>query len=390
MDTSRRWRAAVLGTVYALYVLGVVFSEYWLGGIKQTEVVQDFVIYYDAFTDARDGGNPYQPYDIGHSFVYHPFALTFVGLFSYPNQLTALILWVTLSAALWIAAFDLSQRIIRGALPSLRRRSQLKVVILWVLPFFAPFVETLHIGQINVFVIVCLYLAYFLAEHDRQIGAGIALALAVTLKTTPALFVLYFAVQRQYRAAASSVIALAVLTLIPVIQFSPGVLRDYLEIVPEIGGEIHPTIYNQSALALAYRAAQWAGWDDPRAGLLLAHKALLAGAVLALLGTSYARRGETPTGRLWLFNALLLVMIVSSPLLWYHHSTFLLLPLLALIAQRETRPAALGIALLLVIQLERLFEYGVIEAALPVLAAHAVLIAAVVRAYGRSQPARVV
>jgi hypothetical protein len=82
--------------------------------------------------------------------------------------------------------------------------------------------------------------------------------------------------------------------------------------------------------------------------------------------------------RLWLFALFNVWMVLSSPLLWYHHNVLLVVPLLLLAANRIRVLGVPGewaaLMVVLVLQVERLFEREVIGAPLPILAAHALLL----------------
>ena len=88
-----------------LYLALGLFSEYWLGVVTTHPLGDDFKIYYGALLKAGAGENPYQPYSIGGSFIYHPFALTFVSLFSWVgDQWMATYLWMAASLSAWAIA----------------------------------------------------------------------------------------------------------------------------------------------------------------------------------------------------------------------------------------------------------------------------------------------
>ncbi len=91
--------------------------------------------------------------------------------------------------------------------------------------------------------------------------------------------------------------------------------------------------------------------------------------------------GDHEAVRFWLFASLVALMVMFSPIVWYHHSTLLLLPLVALIVGANRQDRVIGVSLLLVIQFERVFDYAVMHVALPVLVAHVGLSLAAIAIY---------
>jgi len=370
---SLRRKALILALLLA-YVLGGIVSEYWLGFLTRHPLGEDFRIYYDAYLGARNERNPYLPYSIGHSFVYHPFALTFISVFAWHGNWTlAFLAWTLASAMVWGTLVFLALRIAETK-PSFVSRmfgdGDTSWFIWLVFLSFAPFWETVHIGQINVFVALFLYLSLYLGELDRPLAAGLCLALSILLKTSPILFLGYFWIVRKYRVVWSTLVALVALSIVPAVQFSGRVLSDYCGILGTLSSEIHPTVYNQSIVAISSRVLAHLGVADAGSKLILGHRILflsLGMVVLVRCLLSPAdRRPTTP----WLFGLFLIAMVVSSPLVWYHHSVFLLLPLAQLVLSASRVYAELGVTLVFALQMERIFEYSWKPIALPVLFAH--------------------
>jgi alpha-1,2-mannosyltransferase len=371
-------RNALILTFLLAYVLGGIVSEYWLGLLTRHPLGEDFRIYYDAYVDARNERNPYLPYSIGHSFIYHPFALTFISVFTWHGNWTlAFFAWTLGGAVSWGAAVSLVLRIIEAKSPLVSQAfggwdSNWFVWLVFLV--FAPFWETIHIGQINVFVALFLYLSLYLDELDRPLAAGLCLAVSILLKTSPILFLGYFWIARRYRVVWSTLAALAGLNIVPAVQFSARVLSDYCGILGTLGSEIHPTVYNQSMIAISSRILGHLGIANAGSMLILSHRILFLGLGTVVLIRCLLTPADHRSARRWLFGLFLIAMVVSSPLVWYHHSLFLLLPLVQLILSASRVYAGLGVALVFVLQMGRLFEYGWKPIALPVLFAQVSLL----------------
>ncbi|MFB6174121.1 MAG: glycosyltransferase family 87 protein [Halobacteriales archaeon] len=379
MDGSVRRGAAyllALGVLVALAALG----EYWLGVVTGHPIGQDFRIYFAALADAASGVyDPYEPYR--EKFIYHPFGFSFISLFSWGHRWApAYGSWLIGSGIAWIVAVLASVRALADIdWPGVEDPIRTTFLLLAMLGF-GPFLELLHIGQINAFVVAVLLGAFLLAERGRELLAGGALAVAVLLKTTPLLFLPYFLAVRRYRVAATAAVGLVAGTAVAAFQFSPSLLVEYAEIVPRLVGEHDVTLYNESyrsvvpllsgrvglgALAPVFvNAVQFSGY------------ALLAG----LFAGHFLAAPDTRRTRTWLFMALVPPMVALSPLVWYHHSVFLVLPVAALVL---ARPAA-GIGVLLLLNAERAFEWFVAPVGVPVFAAHLFLVVAMALGYYRA------
>jgi alpha-1,2-mannosyltransferase len=246
---------------------------------------------------------------------------------------------------------------------------------LLVLLGFAPAVEMLYVGQVNAFALLAMLLAYGLSERGRPLPAGLMLAAAIVLKTTPIFLLLYFVAVRQWRVIAAALAGLAVLTLLPALPFGSFIVTSYSETVLRLSAEIHAQPLNLGLPALLDRALRALG-TDPAAWLVRgAPRLTVAGVALVLLLAGSARqpRGE---GRFALFAAFAALGTLASPLIWYHHLVFLLPALAAALVPRSRRWAALGVACLLAIQSERVWETVVTSYPLPAVVGMMVLTAA--------------
>jgi hypothetical protein len=348
---GRRATYLAAGCVLVFVLLGI-YSEYWLSVVWPHPWGEDFSIYYRAYTSARAGESAYFPYGIGGSFVYHPFALTVVSLcslFGLLGETAASVVWAVMNVTAYGAAILVALRLI-----DLRRGRAVFVGLL--LATFAPFWETMHIGQINPLVVLSLALALAFAEEGRDLPAGVCLALAILLKTSPLIFVPYFLFVRRYRVVLISLAAVALFSLVAWLQFGTRVYADFMAVLPLLGAETHPNFFNHSIPGTVVRILTHYGVVGADAALTRAHK-LVTGALtgLALL-SALALPREAGRSRRWLFGLLLVLMTMTSPLVWYHHNVFLLLPLVFVLGEADGDTFLPGLGLLFLVQAERLYE----------------------------------
>lgn len=380
------WSAASLALIALFLALGL-HSEYWLGVLTRHSMAADFRIYWDAYWDASAGGNPYLPYEIGLSFVYHPSALTLVSAFSWHGiPWLASVTWMVASAAAWAVSVLVSLRLLGSSFCGCReprRNRWTKALVVALLVGFAPLWETLHLGQINAFVVLSLVLCFYFFDRDSPILSGILLGFAIVLKTSPVILVPFFLAVRRYRTVAGALTTVLLLSLIAALQFSPRVLSDFLAISPLLASKIHPGAANESMLALLWRLLSLIGLSDLDQGLLFAHAVLFAGTVCLLMVIALRIPREAKALQGWLFVSLIALMTIFSPLVWYHHNTFLLLPLVWLMATGRRSHLGIAIGAATCIQAERLFEQVVGRVSIPVLLGQLAITGAVAAIYLR-------
>jgi alpha-1,2-mannosyltransferase len=169
-----------------------------------------------------------------------------------------------------------------------------------------PVWQTFSFGQINL-ILMAMVTADCLMPRTRW-PRGVLIGLAAAIKLTPAVFLLYLLLRRDYRAAAATVISGAVATGIGVL-IAPGPSMRYwgggLAGAGGVSGS--PFFTNQTFQAVLVRA----GVDGPgmKAGWLV----LSVG--LVLLAASAIRRGE----RLLAMVVTAGVGLLVSPTSWSHH-----------------------------------------------------------------------
>lgn len=371
----------IITIALGLYILSGIYSIHWLADSTDYEMGRDFYIYYDALTTkAQANQDPYAPYEIGQSFFYHPFALIFLSLFSWMGAKWALFFWTALGIAAWIITISILlnltsqneewyKRVKQGYLP----------VVIWILFLtFAPFLETLYMGQINTLVVLLLALTFYYSENKQPVLAGICLTLAIVFKTSPIIILVYFLATRQFRVIAATLITLCILTALAAIWFGWPVISSFFETTRLLSGEVHPTKHNQSILSLSYRFLEQSTTISLTNALKSLHKVLFAGIFGILFLLSIVSDSWSKQTRLWIFGALVVLMTISSPLVWYHHSALLLIPLIFIMRAKSNVLMGIGLIAMALIQGTRFFELNVSRYAVPTLLAHFILISIMV------------
>lgn len=253
----------------------------------------------------------YQVGGIELPFTYPPLAaILFVPLALVPYGV-ALVAWTLASAVLlwWCLTI-----VLRHCLPRLADADH-RTIALWVLPLALlaePVRETLAFGQINI-VLMAMVLADILTRRP-WLPRGVLIGLAAAIKLTPAVFILVFLVQRQWRHAAVTFLSGVGFTLAAVVvswenswTYWLGTLFD----TGRIGGESYAS--NQSIRGVLARLAE----PGEQASSLL-WLALVAGALALIVAAML--RADTCLGVVLLAST---VALVCSPVSWSHHWVWL-------------------------------------------------------------------
>lgn len=362
---SRVLRRVLWVLVIMVHALGGLYALHWLFKGVSVTLMYDFGVYHRALVTAQTGGDPYASFNVGSSFMYHPAVLALVRVFTLaPSLRLTKVLWTLGSLCAWGASLLLALRLIRRAFPDRPRLPLLWMALLWF--SFGPLLENLLNGQINAYLMLALLGFLWLLEQERDLWAGMVLATAIVIKTSPVLFVPWLLVQRRYRTVSGAALGFGVLSAGAALWLGIDVLTGYLDVVQRISDAVVLYDVNQSMVALLGRHM------DDTAALHLIHRGLMLLVTgLILLGTLLMP--ATPAARFWSFSALLVASVMFSPLIWYHHTMLLLLPLTGLLIARGPGWALLSVVVWALLQNVRWLEDHVLHEGVA-LAAHSLLL----------------
>ncbi len=226
------------------------------------------------------------------------------------------------------------------------------------LPLFAatePVRETLGYGQVNLLLLALIFLDLAALRNGwRRHGAaapagrlltrlwtsgalaGMGVGLATAIKVTPALFIGYFLVSRQWRAALTAVATALGVTVATFVISGSDTMRYFTSVVLDTNrvGEVDSTA-NQSLAGILARL-----YDSPTTPTLM----WLAFAMLVLaVGLSRAVTAHREGDELAAFALVGLTANVICPISWSHHLVFLIPALVVLVdAGLRRRAAAAG------------------------------------------------
>jgi hypothetical protein len=214
---------------------------------------------------------------------------------------------------------------------------------------FRPILGDLHHGNNNLLILFLIVSCLLAWRKGYDVLAGLALALAIAYKVTPALFVPYFLYKRSWRTVVATLLGLGLfLVVVPSLVIGPGFNAECLAtwwarmITPFVEkGVVSSQEINQSMVGVLTRlltdTRTGTGRYDvhldlnlvawPPAAVSLLVKGLSAGVIglLAWLCRTRADRRDDP--RLFgEFALVVLAMLFVSERSWKHHFVTLLLP----------------------------------------------------------------
>ncbi len=272
------------------------------------------------------------------------FAITLLPLTELP-PMTAALTWFWLKVILTLGSIALVFRMVRQPDDRDPMPGWLQLTILAL--SFRPILSDLHHANNNLIILFLVVVSLTAWRKKYDVGAGLALGLAIAYKVTPGLFLIYLLWKRSWRAAGATCLALGLfLVIIPGVILSPEfngeclsswyhrILRPYA--VSNFTGDAE---VNQSMPGVLSRlfCDQRGGRNDATEGLNLLDLDPVAvtrgskilsigfvGLLLYLCRTKADRRSDPRL--LGEFALVALTMLIVSERSWKHHFVTMLLP----------------------------------------------------------------
>jgi alpha-1,2-mannosyltransferase len=297
----------------------------------------DLNVYREAGRRLLDGRSLYASPPRTLPFTYPPFAAVLSVIFALPPRKVVMFGWFLTNIALlgWVlrTCFRPALDRVPGWTRPLALLS-LTAVMFWL----RPVNDTLDWGQINL-----LLLALVLADGlgRTRLPRGVLVGVAAALKLVPGIFVGYFLVTKQWRAAITAGVSAGVCILVA-FALAPSSSWTYWTQTIFESGRIGDSRYysNQSLLGIVQRTL-----DDPWAG------PVWVALVLVVLGVGFRRvaRAQRDGDVLAALAITGLMGCLVSPISWFHHFVWVLPALAVLVDDGRNRTRVLiaaGVALL--------------------------------------------
>ncbi len=371
VDSSSRpmvARSCFAVLVVCILVGGIYFARQ--SGTNAEVYGNDFNVYYHATKEVLGGRDPYAS-SLGAwtPYLYPPLLaelLIPLAMFSLP---IAAYLWFLISAASMLSAASMSARMSaspsvpltsegeaedaeaqsEGDAPRLSLQAAIAACAIVVVLRFV--LDTFNLGQVNTVVAGLAVAHIYFYARDKKALSAIALVLAISIKLTPAVFIVYHVAKMRLKFAAACIAILAGITALSFLPFE-GRGVDAFRIFAnrtlrnEQGYNLADSGNQSLRGAIARLAARGNTGDsgtesrNPAGGLTLVIAAvLLAFAVLAGRRARSELAGAAP---------FFCCVVLLSPLSWKAHFVILVLPvayLLSLLFQPAIPAGARRLAL---------------------------------------------
>lgn len=306
----------------------------------------DYRTWYHAGQTVLDGDAIY-PQAQNFPFMYPPTCALLLAMPAFLGEPALILILSVINTIAWILCICFT-----SALLSEKRAQNPPVVIanLIVLPFVW---SSYHLGQCGLVLLALMLGAFLSLRYHRQLLAGALIAVAVAIKAFPVLVIPYLIYRRYWAAAAALLVSLFILlfilptpfrgwqaTLHDIHEWQHGMLR-----YEEGGIAQRParsySWKNQSIFGVANRLLRPVDIDDESAGghanlADVSFKTLNIGIFVCAvtLGASFMRampRQLSPQTDAAEFAALLILMLIFTPLAFGYLFVWLVVPLAVLI-----------------------------------------------------------
>jgi len=205
----------------------------------------------------------------------------------------------------------------------------------------SPLHRTLGYVQVNLLVMVLILLSMLLFP-GRGFLSALALALAVHVKTSPAVLLLAFLVERNWRWLAWFGVSFILIGLFPVLVNGMAPYSDFLTniqlLAQNTNTNFHDTSFDSFLRFLNPFFRIPAFWT--RILIYLAKALLAAGTIIVLVWNVRDRAFISgPGNAVAVLNAmppLFILMTLASPIVWDHHGLFVALPFLLMLMRVDT------------------------------------------------------
>ena len=232
-------------------------------------------------------------------------------------------------------------------------------LVLVLLYLSIPFRLAMLMLQTHVLFVLMVLAALMLAERRRPVAAGLLLACAAAVKITPGFLIVYWLLQRRWKAAASAVVWSALIWGATLAVDGRTLVTAYSANLQRISATLLITDLNQSfaswAMGRFHPALELSAFHTypmPPAIRLVSTGLMLLCLLIGGLVDRQLREGQVPLGAM----IALVGALVFSPIAWTHYFVILMVPLMLLVHEnRAMRSVWVGVAVAGVVALNLSF-----------------------------------
>jgi alpha-1,2-mannosyltransferase len=286
-------------------------------------------IYFGALNQWRSGGGLYSyiqpdPTNGLLGFTYPPVAAMVMSpMTSFSFQTVVLLSSVAILASVVAVALLTVRERLQIRRPQLVFVSGLATAAAFTLQ---PISQTAAYGQVNVFLALLVVFDVFLLGRRNSRWAGVAIGLAMAIKLTPAIFLLYLVVSRQWRMLRVAILTAATATLLAALV-APSATWEYFTSLlwdsSRVG--VPANTANQSINGALAR------FTEPLPPDKIAWA--LCSLVILLIGLRRIRQAVAAGDTLLAVTITGLLGVLVSPVSWIHHAVWIAPAMVVLISR---------------------------------------------------------
>ncbi len=210
------------------------------------------------------------------------------------------------------------------------------------LAFADPFRYAMFLTQTHIVYLFLSVLALILARKNHPVWAGLALAMAASVKITPGFLLIYWMVSRRYKASLSFILFSLILVALTILTTGPALFRTYLQELAAVSNVLLVAFNNQSLAAWwmgrHYPAGELFEWHIHALPPLVRWTALSLACLSGVLG-GVMDRNQSQSGTVQPPFGAVVTMVGSTmfaAIAWSHYYILLVIPLMLLLnAMRE-------------------------------------------------------
>lgn len=332
-----KWTRVKLTLFLCLGIAAVVGGFYFAGrsGSDPESYGNDFNVYYHASREVIAGRDPYQnSLSEWTPYLYPPLlAELLIPLALLPLTLAAYI-WFLISALSVIATVAMCARM----LPESRARWLVAAGAMMIV--FRFVLDNFNLGQVNAMVTALAVAHVFLYARGKKFWSALALAIAVSIKLTPAIFLVYHIAKLRLRFSISCIVlvgAITALSFLPMGTAEPSAFSEFANrtLRNEQGYNLADSGNQSLRGALARLTATATDVTRDNSRIVFSGSSVLLSIIVlaaAVWGATRARAEMLAVAPFFCCAVLL------SPLSWKAHFIMLVLPLVQLIGAMLNGP----------------------------------------------------
>ena len=321
----------------------------------------DYRTWYQAGQTVLHGGEIY-PHGQIFPFMYPPMCALMLGVPAFFGKAMMILILSSVNTVAWLLCIWFT-----SALISEKGNSPIVIANVVLMPFIW---SSYHLGQPSLVLLALMLGAFLSLRYRRQFLAGALIAVAAAIKAFPLLAIPYLIYRRYWTAAAALLVSLIILLFILPIPFRGG-QRTVNDVSEWQHGMLHyeesgiaqrPTRSyswkNQSIFGVANRLLRRVSWDDGTnatyanvVDLNFRTVNIIIVACALFLGASFVwamPRRHSPRSDAGEFAALLLLILIFTPLAFGYLFVWLMVPLTLLIKCTIASDDSIGLTYLLI------------------------------------------